>query len=296
MADWLTVRTEDGRDLEVVRSGQPDANPLVWYGGTPTEGSEIPPHVSRAVTEGGWQVVSYSRPGYAGSTVQPDRTVADAAADTVAVLDHLGINRFVALGWSGGGPHALACAALLPGRCSAAATLASVAPYDAEGLDWLDGMARENQEEFGAAVESVDALTAYLEKQAPGLANVTGDEVTAALGGLVSDVDRSAVTGELADCLAAMFRRAVWGGIAGWRDDDLAFVKDWGFDLSAITTPVSIWQGQQDRMVPFAHGRWLATHIPGARLHLYADQGHLSLFPQMPRITDDLEVLANARG
>ena len=150
MADWLTVRTEDGRDLEVVRSGPPDANPLVWYGGTPTEGSEIPPHVSRAVTEGGWQVVSYSRPGYAGSTVQPDRTVADAAADTVAVLDHLGINRFVALGWSGGGPHALACAALLPGRCSAAATLAGVAPYDAEGLNWLDGMARENHEEFGA--------------------------------------------------------------------------------------------------------------------------------------------------
>ena len=104
------------------------------------------------------------------------------------------------------------------------------------------------------------------------------------------------MTGELADSLAAMFRRAVSGGIAGWRDDDLAFVKDWGFDLSAITTPVSIWQGQQDRMVPFAHGQWLATHIPGARLHLYADQGHLSLFPQMPRITDDLEVLANARG
>jgi pimeloyl-ACP methyl ester carboxylesterase len=291
MAEWLTVGTEDGRGLEVLRSGPADAYPLLWFGGTPTEASGIP-HVTRAVTEKGWQLVSYCRPGYAGSTVQPDRAVADAATDTVAVLEHLGLNRFVTLGWSGGGPHALACAALLPGRCAAAATLGSVAPYDADGLDWLDGMAPENHEEFGAAAESMRALTTYLEEQASGLANVTGDEVTAALGGLVSEVDRSALIGELANSVAATMRRAVSAGIAGWRDDDLAFVKDWGFDPSAITTPVSIWQGRQDRMVPFTHGQWLAAHIPGARLHLEPDQGHLSLFAQSPRIIDDLEARA----
>jgi pimeloyl-ACP methyl ester carboxylesterase len=275
----------------VLRSGPPNAHPLVWLGGTPTEASEIP-HVARAVEERGWQLISYSRPGYAGSTVQPGRTVADGAADVASVLDHLGLDRFVTLGWSGGGPHALACAALLPGRCAAAATLAGVAPCDAEGLDWLDGMGPENHEEFGAAAESVEALTTYLEEGASGLANMTGDEVVAAFGGLLSDVDRSALSGELADSIAATCRRAVSAGIAGWRDDDLAFVKDWGFDLSAITTPVSIWQGQQDRMVPFAHSQWLAAHVPGARLNLYPDQGHLSFFTQMPRIIDDLEALA----
>jgi pimeloyl-ACP methyl ester carboxylesterase len=292
MGEWLTVRSEDGRELEVLRSGAADGYPLLWFGGTPSEGSGIP-HVTRAVTDRNWQLVSYSRPGYAGSTVRPERTVADAAWDAVAVLDHLGLDRFVTLGWSGGGPHALACAALLPDRCAGAATLASVAPYDVEGLDWLNGMAPENHEEFGAAAESLPALTIYLEEQASGLANVTGEEVTAALGGLVSEVDREALIGELAESVAATMRGAVSAGIAGWRDDDIAFVKDWGFDVSAITSPVSIWQGQQDRMVPFTHGQWLAAHIPGARLHLQPDQGHLSLFAQSPRIIDDLEELAS---
>ena len=291
MPDWLTVRTGDGRDLEVLKVGPADGFPLLWHGGTPTAAPEIP-HVVRAVTGKGWQLVCYSRPGYAGSTAHPGRSVAAAAADVVAVLDHLRLDRFVTLGWSGGGPHALACAALLPGRCAAAATHAGVAPHDAEGLDWLDGMGPENHAEFGAAVESVESLTTYLEKEASGLVDVTGEQLVAAFAGLLSEVDRAALTGELADSVAETVRRAVSAGISGWRDDDLAFVKDWGFDLSAITTPVSIWQGQQDRMVPSAHGPWLAAHITGARLHLYPDEGHLSLFTQMPRITDDLEELA----
>ena len=145
--------------------GQQDGFPLVWHGGTPTAAPEIP-HVVRAVTGRGWQLVTYSRPGYAGSTVHPGRNVADAAGDVVAVLDHLRLDRFVTLGWSGGGPHALACAALLPGRCAAAATHAGVAPYDAAGLDWLKGMGPENHAEFGAAVESVETLTTYLEQEA----------------------------------------------------------------------------------------------------------------------------------
>lgn len=293
VAEWLTFRTEDGRDLEVFRRGPADAFPFLWFGGTPTEASGIPRVTQDVVESKNWQLVSYSRPGYAGSTAQPGRTVADTVSDAVAVLDHLGLSRFVTLGWSGGGPHALACAALLPGQCAAAATLAGVAPYDADGLEWLDGMAPENHEEFGAAVESRESLITYLEDQASVLGNVTGDEVSAAIGELVSDVDRAALTGEMADTVAATFRRALSAGIAGWRDDDLAFVKDWGFRPSAITTPVSIWQGRQDHMVPFGHSQWLAAHIPGARLHLHSDQGHLSLFGQMPRIVDDLEDLAS---
>ena len=198
-------------------------------------------------------------------------------ADVAAILDTLGADRFVTLGWSGGGPHAVACAALLPDRCAAAASLAGVAPWPAEGLDWLAGMGPENVEEFSAALEGERGLTAALLRMAKGLEAIRGAEVAAALGGLVSDVDKRALTGEFADMLAESFRRSVSTGIAGWRDDDLAFTRSWGFDLRAIRRRVAVWQGGQDRMVPFAHGQWLAAQIPTARVHLYPDEGHLSL-------------------
>jgi len=290
-AEWSGVRTKDGRDLEVLRDGPPGARPLIYHSGTPTAAVEFPP-LADAAADRGWQLVTWSRPGYGDSTPNPGRSVADVTTDTAAVLDHLGQDSFVTLGWSGGGPHALACAALMPDRCAAAATLAGVAPYPAEGLDWLAGMGPENVEEFGASIESPVALTIYLEAQVPDLAEVTGEQVAEMLGGLIDEVDRAALTGDFADMLAAALRRAVSSGIAGWRDDDLAFAKPWGFDLSDITVPVSVWQGAHDRMVPYAHGTWLAAHIPGAHVHLHADEGHLSLASQLPRILDDLQQIA----
>jgi pimeloyl-ACP methyl ester carboxylesterase len=273
--------------LEVLRHGPADGRVLVFHVGTPNAPDEFP-LLTDAVDERGWQLVAYARPGYAGSIRREGRSVADAATDVATILDELGHDRFVTVGWSGGGPHALACAALLPGRCEAAATLGGVAPYDADGLDFLAGMGPENVEEFGAAVRSRAELEAFLEPFAGQLSNVTGAEIAESLGGLVDDVDRRALTGEFAETLALMMRRAVSAGIAGWFDDDLAFVKPWGFDLAQITVPVSIWQGAHDRMVPFAHGEWLAAHVPGARVHLDDDHGHISLVQQLPRILDDL--------
>ncbi|TQS44036.1 alpha/beta fold hydrolase [Cryptosporangium phraense] len=266
----------DGRSLEYLVDGPADGLPLVLHNGTPSAASLYPPIVTAAARHG-LRVVTTSRPGYAGSTPQPGRTVASVAADVTALLDALGADRFLTVGWSGGGPHALACATLLPGRCAAAATIAGVAPYDAEGLDWSAGMGAENVEEFGAAVAGPEPLSAYLESQVPALAGVRGDQVAAALGDLVSEVDTNALTDAFADYTAGMFRAAVSSGIAGWRDDDLAFVRDWGFDLADVETPVAIWQGAQDRMVPFDHGRWLAAHVPGATVHLDEAEGHLSL-------------------
>jgi pimeloyl-ACP methyl ester carboxylesterase len=274
-------------DLEVLRHGPPDGRVLVFHVGTPNAPDAFP-LLTRALDERGWQLVAYARPGYAGSPRREGRSVADAATDVAAILDELGLERFVTLGWSGGGPHALACAALLPDRCEAAASLAGVAPFDAEGLDFLAGMGPENVEEFGAAARSPEQLRGFMERFAEGLSAVTGEEVAASLGDLVDDVDRAALTGELADALARMLRRALSTGTDGWYDDDLAFVKPWGFDLAQITVPVSIWQGAHDRMVPFAHGEWLAAHVPGARVHLYDDEGHISLAAQLPRILDDL--------
>jgi len=288
----LTVDAADGRALEVLVDGPDSGDVLVFHTGTP---SAVTPRslLSEPATRLGLRTVQYSRPGYSASTARTGRSVAGCVDDVTAILDHLGADRFVTAGWSGGGPHALACAALLPERCRAAAILAGVAPYAAEGLDWMAGMAAENVEEFGAAVEGAGALELYLERFAAELHGVTGDQVATALGGLVSEVDVKALTGDLAETLAASLRQAVSTGIAGWRDDDLAFVRDWGFDLGSIQVPVAVWQGDQDRMVPFDHGRWLARHVPSARSRLLKDEGHLSLIShQLDHVYDELLLAA----
>ena len=283
----MTVERLILRDFEVTRYGPPDGRAVVFHVGTPNAPDEFP-LLTDALDERGWQLVAYARPGYAGSARRVGRSVAETASDTAAILDELDIDRFVTIGWSGGGPHALACAALLPDRCDAAASLAGVAPFEGEGLDFMAGMGPENVEEFGAAARSREELERLLERFADGLAGITADEVAVSLGGLVDDVDRAALTGELADTMARMLRRALSNGVAVWLDDDLAFVKPWGFELSQITVPTSIWQGAHDRMVPFGHGEWLAAHVPGARAHLFDGEGHVSLVQQLPRILDDL--------
>ena len=285
-----TIGLEDGRRIEILAAGPPEGLPLVWHDGTPGGLVAYPPMIEAASVRG-LRTILHSRPGYGGSDPRPGRSVADVTGDVAAILDALGAETFLTAGASGGGPHALACAALLPGRCLAAATLAGVAPRHAAGLDWLAGMGPENVEEFAAAESGREALTDFLTKVAGGLAGITGAEVAAGLGGLVSAVDQAALTGDYADYMAASMRAALSSGIAGWRDDDLAFAGDWGFRFPAV--PVAIWQGDQDRMVPFAHGQWLARHVPGARAHLVRGEGHLSIVRHLHgEILDDLLHLA----
>jgi pimeloyl-ACP methyl ester carboxylesterase len=287
----MNVNLPDGRTLEYVVGGPADGLPLVFHHGTPGAATLFRPMTDAAGRQG-LRTVIYSRAGYAGSTARPGRTVADVAADVAALMDGLGADEFLTVGWSGGGPHALATAALLPDRCLAAATIAGVAPYDADGLDWLAGMGQENLDEFGAAVAGVEPLTAYLEAEAAALARVTGADIAASLGDLVSDVDKRALTGDFADHLAASFHASVSTGIAGWRDDDLAFVGHWGFPLDRFRVPIAIWQGAQDRMVPFDHGRWLAAHVADAQVHLEPAEGHISLVDKFEAIVADLIRLA----
>jgi pimeloyl-ACP methyl ester carboxylesterase len=282
----------DGREIDVLTTGPEDGFPLVVHGGTPT-GLVVEQQIAAAAADRGLRYVLAARPGYEGSTPRPGRRVADVAPDVAAILDALGAGPFLSVGMSGGGPHSLACAALLPGRCLAAASVAGVAPYDAAGLDFLAGMGPENVTEFGLTAQGADALTPYLEREALALREVTGEQVSAALGGLISGADAGVLTGEFAQQVADSFRAAVREGIAGWRDDDLAFAASWGFSLDALDGRVAIWQGDQDRMVPFAHGQWLAAHIPGARVHLEPGAGHLTMVvTAVERILDDLLDLA----
>jgi pimeloyl-ACP methyl ester carboxylesterase len=284
----FSVELSGGRSLEVSVSGPKQATPLIFHHGTPSDRTQYRP-LAEAAAARGLRLVSYSRPGYGGSSRQPGRVVAGCAADTLAIVEKLGAGRFYTAGWSGGGPHALACAALLGDRVLACATIAGVGPYGATGLDFLAGMGRENHAEYGAALAGPSELQNYLEREAEALAKVTGEQVAAALGDLVSTVDVGAITGDYAVYLAMTLRQAVASGIWGWFDDDLAFIRPWGFDLDDVGVPVVVWQGGQDRMVPFAHGQWLAAHVPGARPRLLTMEGHLSIgVASFGEIVDDL--------
>jgi len=285
---WFKVPTPDGRALEVMTAGDEGAFPLVFHHGTPSAATPFA-LTADAAARNGLRLIEFSRAGYAGSSPRPGRRVADVVADVATILDALGMDRFVAAGFSGGGPHALACAALLPERCAAVATIGGVAPYAADGLDFLAGMGPENVEEFERTLAGEAELVPYLLGVAAQLATVEPDQVVASLGGLVGEVDKAALTGDYAEWAAESFRRSVSTGIAGWRDDDFAFATDWGFDLSSITRPVAIWQGGEDRMVPFAHGEWLVRHIPTATPHLHPAEGHLSLaVTKLDQVLEDL--------
>jgi pimeloyl-ACP methyl ester carboxylesterase len=252
----------------------------------------------------GVRLVSFSRAGYGSSTRRPGRSVADIVDDAIDVLDVLGVlERNVGrdepdepiarpgrvLGWSGGGPHALACVALAPERFRAAALIGGVAPYPAEGLDWLAGMGPENVEEFQGTLADPQNSVRSAERDWPKWRAVTGADIADAFGGLVDEVDRESLTGEFAEYVAAGIREGLREGYWGWVDDDWAFMKPWGFDLGAIRVPVHIWQGGHDKMVPFGHGEWLAAHVGGAVPHLLPEEGHLSLaVGELPRILEEL--------
>jgi pimeloyl-ACP methyl ester carboxylesterase len=286
-----TMTTPDGRQLEYLVTGPVDGPVLLFHSGTPG-GTVDYGGISGPATALGLRTVSYSRPGYGSSTELPGRTVGDAVEDVSALLDELGVSKFRTLGWSGGGPHALACAALLPARCTAATLLASIGPYGAGGLDFMAGMAAENVEEWTAAIAGFDEIDEMLAPLAGDMQETTAGSMAEGLGDMLSSVDVAAVTGAYADELSESFRRATENGIAGWRDDDLAFVGDWGFTVSEIIVPVAIWHGRQDQMVPFAHGEWLAAQIPGAEAHWLPDDGHLSPISRMDEIVGNLLTLA----
>jgi len=276
--DLRTLQTPDGPTVAYFIDEQASADwpVLVYHHGTPGAGPESGPllQAARAV---GFRMAELVRPGYGPSTRQPGRRVADVAGPAATLADLLGADRFATIGWSGGGPHAIATAALLPERCVAALSLAGVAPFEATGLDWLAGMGQDNIEEFGAAVAGEDDLQAYLTAAADSLATVTGDDIIAALASLLPEVDRVHLSGGFADDFAGQVRWSLAKGIWGWFDDDLAFVEPWGFDLASVGPPILVWQGSDDLMVPFAHGQWLAANLPTAQAHLAAGEGHLSL-------------------
>ena len=254
----------DGASLQYydVTPDGADALPVIYHHGTPNVG-EPPAPLYDAAAERGLRWIGFDRPGYGRSTRNQGRDIASAATDAIAVADELGIDRFAVFGHSGGGPHALACAALEPERVIAVVSVAGLAPFKARGLDWFAGMTKAGVAELTAAVKGGDKLRELLEK-----GEYDPDMFTPA--------DHTALGGEWS-WFNGIAARGTERGLGGMIDDDIAYVRDWGFDPATVQCPTLIVQGADDRIVPSAHGEWLARTVPGAELWLRAGDGHLSV-------------------
>ncbi len=269
------ITLSDGRALEVRDAGHANGLPLVFHHGTP--GSLVAVRaIDRSAAAHGLRILTASRAGYGGSSPNPGRRVVDVVADTKELVDQLGIDRCIVAGWSGGGPHALACAARLE-EAAGALIIAGVAPFDAEDLNFLAGMGSDNIEEFGAAIAGPEAIRSYLATASEELEDLTVPSLIESMESLLPVADKEVLNEEFGADMVAEFAEALRLGYEGWLEDDLAFCAPWGFSLEEITIPTSIWQGSEDLMVPFAHGQWLARHVRGASTHLLEGEGHLSI-------------------
>jgi pimeloyl-ACP methyl ester carboxylesterase len=277
----MTYREEqlnlaDGRTLEVATMGDPSGTTIFFHHGTPGTSRTVK-SLAALSDFGQFFVVTTSRPGYGQSSRREGRSIASVIGDVDAALDHVGRDEYVALGWSGGGPHALASAALDP-RCRSAVTLASVAPADVD-FDWTEGMGPENVEEFALAQEGGPAYEELMAATGDFLGLATTDNIVEMIGGLLSEPDRSALADDdERELFVDSVRYAFVNGWRGYFDDNVAMMSPWGFDVTDIGVPVHLFYGDEDLMVPAPHGRWLAAHVPHATVTHHPDEGHLSIF------------------
>ena len=267
MVRETNVEAPDGRTLHAYDTGAAGADgglAVFWHHGTPNTGAPPEP-LFGAADRLGIRWVSYDRPGYGGSTSHKDRNVASAAADASTVADALGVDRFAVMGHSGGGPHALACAALLPERVLGVVSVSGLAPFGAEGLDYFAGMADSSAASLDAATRGREAKERY---------EATAAAEDAEFGFIAADL--AALEGRWA-WFGSVVRPALENGPGPLIDDDLAYVSPWGFDPARVGAPTLILHGGSDRVVPSSHGEWLARHCLSAELWLRPGEGHISV-------------------
>ena len=277
----ITVPT--GRTLKAETSGPTDGWPVFLLHGTP--GSRNGPKPRNALLHlMGIRLVTYDRPGYGGSTRHEGRRVVDAAADIVAIADHLGIERFSVVGRSGGGPHALACAAGFPDRVHRTAVLVGIAPHNAAGLQWFRGMAEDNVREYSTADHDLAILVERLRLRAERTVH-DPETLIAFLRDQMAEADHRVVNQvSIRRLLTDTYQEALRAGPYGWIDDVLAFRHPWGFDLRAITGPVRLWHGADDTFSPLGHTRWLAERIQGAQVQVLSNTAHFGAVEVLPEL------------
>jgi pimeloyl-ACP methyl ester carboxylesterase len=279
----LTLEAPDGRTLAYALWGDADGFPILVLHGTPGCRLERWPDedVYRRL---GIFIVTHDRAGYGRSTRRARRRIVDEVDDVAALADHLGLEQFGVTGGSGGGAHALACAARLPDRVVRAACVVGVAPLGDPGLeqdDWLAGMDPENIKEFEWAVAGEDVLIRELEVEHLKLAARVAEDPSSVLDDFdLSESDRKELTRtERVQIIAESWAEHSVRGVGGWADDDLAHIRPWGFDVGEIAVPVLVRYGATDVLVPPAHGEWLAAHVPGCVVKVDGVAGHMSSDP-----------------
>ena len=278
-----TVRVADGRRLTTQMYGDPNGKPVFLLHGTP--GSRLGPHPRSSVLHRlGVQLISFDRPGYGDSDRKEGRQVADVAADVQAIADAYNLRKFAVVGRSGGGPHALACAALLPERTTRAAVLVSIAPRGADGLDWFDGMAQSNVIAFTAASNGYAGIAAHTKPVADAI-RANPASLIARLYTELPDPDKRVVADRgIRSMLVEAYAEAMRTSDYGWIDDALAFCSPWGFDPATVTVPVLLWHGANDVFSPASHARWLADRIPSATVVVQAGAAHFGALDVLPDI------------
>lgn len=276
-----TLTTRGGRVLGYEQFGDPHGKPVVFLHGTPGSRSGPHPRDIRLYPQE-IRLIAYDRPGYGHSERFKGRTVADAAADVEDLADALGVERFAVAGRSGGGPHALACAALLPERVTRVASLVTCGPRDLMGDDWYQGMAERNIEWYRVAETGIDAYTEFVSPEM----NSRRADPESALPTNHADVpkpDRAAGSEYgIMSGLVGTYEEGLRPGVGGWIDDNLALVSPWGFDLATLHTPVLLWHGAEDVFSPVSHSHWLQQRIPQARLKLAQGKAHLGAIEELP--------------
>ncbi|MFI6931713.1 alpha/beta fold hydrolase [Streptomyces sp. NPDC050287] len=279
------VCTADGRRLRVEVSGDPRGRPVFLLHGMP--GSRVGPKPrSMFLHQRGARLISYDRPGYGGSDRMPGRRVVDVVKDVADVADALDLDRFAVAGRSGGAPHALACAALLPDRVTRAAALVSWAPRDAEGLDWYAGMAPSNVSELSTAATDPERFAARLIPRSAAIRSDPARLLEELRGDLTAD-DRLIVSDNtIRSMLLRNYREALRTSPYGWIDDALALTGAWGFDPARIEVPVLLWHGKRDVFSPAAHATWLADRIPRATAVLEPTAAHFAALRALPAVLD----------
>ncbi len=278
------IGVSDGRRVTVDCWGDPKGFPVFLLHGTPGSRTGPLPRAPLMYHLGIW-LISYDRPGYGDSSRQKGRSVADAALDVLDIADQLELGEFSVVGRSGGGPHALACAALIgERRLRNVAVLVGLAPSDAQGLDWFDGMTDSNTNEYELAGTDGAAVVADLTKRAEEVSR-NPDTLLWALEKEMSEADkRIAFDPGIRRRLHETYREALKCGPYGWIDDVLAFRQPWGFDLGKITVPVRLWHGKQDVFSPPGHSGWMAGQIPGATIELEPSAAHFGAMEILPKI------------
>jgi pimeloyl-ACP methyl ester carboxylesterase len=289
MTQVIQVSSRRERSLAFEEWGAPHGYPVFLLHGTPGSRNGPRPRAS-VLYRLGIRLICYDRPGYGRSGRQQGRSVADGALDVLAIADELSLDSFSIVGRSGGGPHALACAASekLQARLQSVAVLVPLAPADADGLAWYNGMCGSNTEEYSAAsdpaatdsvAQDIIERARHIQEDPEFLLRFLRPELTEPDRRVVEDVG-------IRSLLTETYAEALRYGADGWIDDVLAFRKPWGFQLSAIGTPTMLWHGEDDVFSPVAHTRWIASQIPAeyCTVELQPGAAHFDAVGVLPRV------------